>query len=102
MIVRCDSRVDKIEIVKYDQHTVPQGMSVSCRCLRPAGHSGAHMVKRVDGPYIAWIEAPCLPGECTSCDSVDTAEACFVYNEITSAAERQRYLHEPTYKGMLV
>lgn len=93
---RCDWFQSRFDIVCADKFTVDAG-DVSQQCLRPEGHAGPHLIKRLDqvgGDYVLWEEDICSVGTCDACDGEDPADNCLVFG-VVSAEEAELYIKDP-------
>ncbi len=81
----CDWIISRFDIIGIDQFTAQRGEWGSGDCLRPKGHKGPHLIKRIDrigGQYVVWEQDCCKPGTCDDCDGEDPADYCLAYGEV--------------------
>jgi hypothetical protein len=99
--MNCDWLQDRFDIVGIDSFSKHDGESVSCECLRPAGHVGPHLIKRVDrigGYYVLWQQDLCPLGTCSDCDGEDPTDYCLAYGKV-SAEVAVRYITDAEFEG---
>ena len=100
MTRKCDWLQTRRDIVGVDEFTVEPG-DVMQECLRPEGHAGPHLIKRLDqvgGDYVIWEKDVCGYGTCEDCWGEDPNDECLVCGTV-SLEEAQRYLDELEYEG---
>ena len=97
---RCDCLQTRHDIVGVDAFTVEPGM-VMQECLRPEGHGGPHLIKRLDqagGDYVIWEKDLCDFGTCDYCWGEDPNDECLAYAKV-STEEAERLIADPEYEG---
>ncbi|MES2749607.1 MAG: hypothetical protein V4606_04415 [Patescibacteria group bacterium] len=81
----CDWSTGHFMIARIDSLTAQAGESWWCECLRPYGHAGPHLIKRVErigGQYVIWEQDCCEPGTCEGCDGEDPEDYCLTFREV--------------------
>ncbi len=99
-IDRCDWIQHRFDIVGIDSFTLREDESISCDCLRPAGHDGPHLIKKLDrigGQYVIWEKDICDFGTCPDCDSEDPEDDCLVYG-VVPKEHANKLINSRTYK----
>jgi hypothetical protein len=101
MTATCDCLVSRRDIVGIDEWSAQGDELWTCRCLRPDGHVGFHLIKQIDrigGKYVLWQPDLCEWGTCEDCDSDDDEAACILY-AVVSPEVAQRLIKDGSLEG---